>query len=133
MSREYVSTQFNCRRISDIVHRSFIHKQAVDSLVLLISGLNLIPTKKEKVSGKLPPRLSEKVHAPISKRIVGGFEFTVLQRNLKEWHDSYSVTDSVLIISHIIFRDCREYIFSHKISRNSCIHSLYAPYNFILD
>ena len=29
-------------------------------------------------------RLSEKVHATILKGIVGGFEFTVLQRNLKE-------------------------------------------------
>ena len=32
-------------------------------------------------------RLSEKVHATISKGIVGGFEFTVLQRNLREWHE----------------------------------------------
>ena len=29
-------------------------------------------------------RLSEKVHATIPKGIVGGFECTVLQRNLKE-------------------------------------------------
>ena len=29
-------------------------------------------------------RLSGKVHATIPKSIVGGFEFTVLQRNLKE-------------------------------------------------
>ena len=29
-------------------------------------------------------RLSEKVHATIPKGIVGGFKFTVLQRNLKE-------------------------------------------------
>ena len=29
-------------------------------------------------------RLSEKVHATIPKGIVGGFEFSVLQRNLKE-------------------------------------------------
>ena len=29
-------------------------------------------------------RLSEKVHATILKGIVGGFEFTVLQRSLKE-------------------------------------------------
>ena len=28
--------------------------------------------------------LSEKVHATIQKGIVGGFEFTVLQRNLKK-------------------------------------------------
>ena len=32
-------------------------------------------------------RLSEKVHATIPKGIVGGFEFFVLQRNLKEWHE----------------------------------------------
>ena len=32
-------------------------------------------------------RLSEKVHAAIPKGIVGGFKFTVLQRNLKEWHE----------------------------------------------
>ena len=31
-------------------------------------------------------RLSEKVHATIPKGIVGGFEFTLLQRNLKERH-----------------------------------------------
>ena len=30
-------------------------------------------------------RLTEKVHATISKGIVGGFELTVLQRNLKEF------------------------------------------------
>ena len=30
-------------------------------------------------------RLSEKVHATI--HIVGGLEFTVLQRNLREWHE----------------------------------------------
>ena len=32
-------------------------------------------------------RLWEKVPATIPKVIVGGFEFTVLQRNLKEWHE----------------------------------------------
>ena len=31
-------------------------------------------------------RLSEKVHPTIPKGIVGAFECTVLQRNLKEWH-----------------------------------------------
>ena len=31
-------------------------------------------------------RLSEKVHAAIPKGIAGGFEGTVLQRNLKEWY-----------------------------------------------
>ena len=32
-------------------------------------------------------RLSEKVYATILKGIVGGFKFTVLQRNLREWHE----------------------------------------------
>ena len=32
-------------------------------------------------------RLLEKVHVTILKGIVGGFEFTVLQRNLKEWRE----------------------------------------------
>ena len=32
-------------------------------------------------------RLSEKVHATIPKGIVGGFEFTALQRSFKEWHE----------------------------------------------
>ena len=31
-----------------------------------------------------PERMSENVHAKILKGIMGGFEFTVLQRNLKE-------------------------------------------------
>ena len=39
MSREYVSMEFNCRLISVIVHRSASDKLAIDSLVLLISGL----------------------------------------------------------------------------------------------
>ena len=32
-------------------------------------------------------RLSKKGHATIPKGIVGGFEFAVLQRNLKEWQE----------------------------------------------
>ena len=36
-------------------------------------------------------RLSEKVRATIPKGIVGGFECTVLQRNLKEWHGMFAM------------------------------------------
>ena len=32
-------------------------------------------------------RLPKKGHATIPKGIVGNFEFSVLQRNLKEWHE----------------------------------------------
>ena len=53
MSREYVSTKFDCRRISVIVHRSASDNIAVDLLVLLVCGLGLIPPPKKKVSGKL--------------------------------------------------------------------------------
>ena len=75
-------------------------------------------------------RLSDNVHATTPKGIVDGFEFTVFQRNLKEWQerpwtclrvveesnngrfDSYSVRNSVLNISHVTFRDCHLHIFS---------------------
>ena len=69
------------------------------------------------------------------KRHCGWFEFSVLQRNLKELvrkakemcfrvlkasnksrFDSYSCQEQ--IISHISFRDCREHIFSDNLSRN---------------
>ena len=74
--------------------------------------------------------LSEKVHATIPKGIVGGFEFNVLQRNLKEWHKrpwtclrllkeatkvgstDYTARNRVLIISYFTFQDCRVHIFS---------------------
>ena len=86
-------------------------------------------------------RLSEKVHATIPKGIVGVFDFTVsskkfqrmarvamdlclrvLKKSNKSRFDSYSLGNSVLIISHITFRFCRVHIFCDKLSRNSCIH-----------
>ena len=45
----------------------------------------------------------------------------VLKESNKSRFDSYSVRNSVLIISHITFRDCRAHIFSDNLSRNSCI------------
>ena len=45
----------------------------------------------------------------------------VLKENNKSRFDSYSVRNSVLIISHITFRDCRVHIFSDNLSRNSCM------------
>ena len=72
--------------------------------------------------------MSDELQATTPKGILGGFEFTVFQRHLKEWlegmdiclcvkksnksrFDSYSVRKSVLHISHITFRDCRVHIF----------------------
>ena len=86
-----------------------------------------------------------KVHATIPKDILISFEFTFLQtpkkfermareamdvclRVLKESNksrfDSYSVRNSVLIISHITFRDCRVHFFSDNVSRNSFIEAV---------
>ena len=45
----------------------------------------------------------------------------VLKENSKNRFDSYSVGNSVLIISHITFLDFRVHIFSENLSRNSCI------------
>ena len=85
-------------------------------------------------------RLSEKVHATIPKSIVGGFEFTVLQRNLKELarkamkmclrvlmesnksrFDSYSRQEQC--IDHIPYylSGLSRAHFSDNLSRNSCI------------
>ena len=54
MSREKVSTEFHCRRISVIVRRSGSDKLVVDSLVLLVWGRVLFPQRdRERVSGKV--------------------------------------------------------------------------------
>ena len=45
----------------------------------------------------------------------------VLKGSIGRRFDSYSVKNSVLIISHVTFRDCRVHIFSDNLSRNSCI------------
>ena len=50
------------------------------------TGLEGMKIKSYKIQ-LFRERLSEKVHATIPKGIVGDFEFTVFQRNLKEWHE----------------------------------------------
>ena len=100
--------------------------------------------KSDKKSDKLIYSYFEKVHATIPKGIVSGFEFTVVQRNLKELmareamdaclrvlkessksrFDGYCVRNSVLMISHVAFRNCRVHIFSDNLSRNSCIQNV---------
>ena len=45
-----VSTEVNCRRISSvIVHRSARDKLAVDSIVMIVCGLSLTPSKRERL------------------------------------------------------------------------------------
>ena len=68
----------------------------VQGLFLCVLGtnmaLNLVNIREIRASTiklfykltAISERLSEKVHATILKGIVGGFEFTVLQRSLKE-------------------------------------------------
>ena len=91
------------------------------------------------------------VHATTPKGIVGGFEFTVFQRNWKEWQerpwtlslrmlkernksrfDSYSVRNSVLSISHNAFPECCVHIFSDNLSQNRCMSQLRAPLHILL-
>ena len=61
------------------------------------------------------------------------FNLRLLKENNKSRLDSYHVRNSVLIISHITFRDCRVHISSDNLSRNSCILLLiitrYLPIN----
>ena len=48
----------------------------------------------------------------------------VLKESSKRRFDSYSIRNSVLIISHNTFRDCRLPTFSDNLSRNNCKRSL---------
>ena len=50
----------------------------------------------------------------------------VLKESDKRMFDSYIVRNSVLIIPHITFRDCRVHIFSDNLSRSSCISDLHS-------
>ena len=45
----------------------------------------------------------------------------MLKESNKSRFGSYNVRNSVLIISHVTFRDCRVHIFSDNLSRNICI------------
>ena len=89
-------------------------------------------------------KLSEEVHATISKGIVGGFELTDLQRNLKEWHEKLAIDaclrvlkeseksrfDSYYTVSGIVYwwdsmlpsGLTHAYFFRRSLSRNSCIY-----------
>ena len=49
----------------------------------------------------------------------------VLKESNKRSFDSYSVWNSVLIISHITFQDRRVHIFADNLSRNSCVHGIH--------
>ena len=56
----------------------------------------------------------------------------VLKESNKRRFDSYSVWNSVLIVSHITFRDRRVHIFADNLSRNSCMrHESLCGGNFI--
>ena len=56
---------------------------------------------------------------------MAGEAMDICLRELKERNksrfDSYSVRNSVLITSHITFRDCGVHIFSDNLSRNNCV------------
>ena len=65
-------------------------------------------------------RLSAKILALL--RVSVNFNQLRLTSN-KSRFNSYNVRNSVLIISHITFRDCRVHIFSDDLSRNICIHT----------
>ena len=49
----------------------------------------------------------------------------VLKENNKNRFDSYKVRNSILIISHVTFRDCRLHIFSDILSRNSSMRVIF--------
>ena len=58
------------------------------SSIYFVYNIQLSPKGEANSGGYIQlfrERLSDKVHAATPKGIVGCFEFTVFQRNLKEW------------------------------------------------
>ena len=47
----------------------------------------------------------------------------VLKESSKSRFDCYCVRNSVLIVSHITFRDCRVHSFFDSLSQDSCIRT----------
>ena len=131
-------------RASLAIYHLISNKRAHGIIVNYLVTLNGKISPSRSFSKKIQlfwGRLSEKVHATILKGIVGDFKCTVFQRNLKEsygrpliyvcecWRKvtkvgstATVVRNSVLIISHITFRDCRVHFILDKLSRNSCIY-----------
>ena len=53
----------------------------------------------------------------------------VLKKSKNSRFDVYCVRNSVLIISHVTFRDCRVQIFYDNLSQHSCILNYNEGYN----
>ena len=123
----------NDRKSKKLINNFNIHLELPMEALLLHEHDSKIYSYFEKGCRK-------KVHATILKGIVGDFKYTVFQGNLKEsygrpliyvcecWRKvtkvgstATVVRNSVLIISHITFRDCRVHFILDKLSRNSCM------------
>ena len=108
--------------------------------VLAVTIVKKVLKRRHYLTQLFWERLLEKVHATIPKGIVGQVLSSLLKeiwqnapeamdikclRVLKESNkrrfDSYSVRKSKLMVSHISCRDCRVHVYSHNLSRNSCI------------
>ena len=157
-------------KFTGTINHLFLTNQNARSILVILIKSN-IPSNRWYIARiqLFRERLSEKLHAVIPIGIVGGFDFIVLERNLKEWYerpwrcvcecwvhcswkkfermareamdmclrvlkesnkrsfDSYSVRNSVLIISHITFRGCCGEFFSDNLSQNSCIPNMVSP------
>ena len=62
----------------------FIRKYNYDHF---LTNVHIYGHKKSPYTAFSRRIVEEKVHAPIPKGIVGSFEFAVLHRNLKDWHE----------------------------------------------
>ena len=75
--------------------------------------------KPERYCGWFWFHCSSKKFEGVARETIDVF-LRVLKESNNRRFDSYSVRNSLLIISHITFRDCRVHIFSDNLSRNSC-------------
>ena len=129
-------------QLAGIYRRMMPSTEVLSSKVHKVIQLLLFTNRKGIfISSYFEKGCRKKVHATILKGIVGDFKCTVFQGNLKEsygrpliyvcecWRKvtkvgstATVVRNSVLIVSHITFRDCRVHFILDKLSRNSCIY-----------
>ena len=120
------------------LHRLNCFRPPLELWWVIISMLYCVQAKPNHIQ-LFQERLLEKVYATILKGIVDGFEFSVLQRNLKEWHErpwtyvcecerKATKVGSTAIVSEqcvdnipYYLLDCRVHIFFDNLSWNSCI------------
>ena len=102
------------------IHFTGVNCRRQDFLTVPFIYLLRIQIFRERYCGWFWVRCSSKKYERMAREAMDVC-LRVLKESNKRSFDRYSVWNSVLIISHITFRDRRVHILADNLSRNSCI------------